>query len=259
MLNDLMDRLTEPSGFVYLSQDLDPQVLVERLADRHGAPRVLVLDGCADTGVDESRGGGLLAVLDGRSETIRAWAYGGQWIGAGTARDAHGDVFPVLAIAPRTVQVPSVGVAGQDDDGFERLVGVTGWTYLPERPDIDWAQVEARVGTGFPSDYKRMVETFGEGAFDGYLSLNQEPWTHFKEDGLLIWAGTEHENLYCWQTDEGDPDRWPVAVQTFDGELVSFDCPTAEFVCRILLDPEHPFTMNRYFDTHWFMNYRVRE
>ncbi|WP_158866516.1 hypothetical protein [Streptomyces xanthophaeus] len=41
-----------------------------------------------------------------------------------------------------------------------------------------------------------MVETFGEGAFDAWLQLIQEPWTGLKEDGLLVWAGTEHENLY---------------------------------------------------------------
>ncbi|MEV5936420.1 hypothetical protein ACIQCD_18970 [Streptomyces sp. NPDC093250] len=38
------------------------------------------------------------------------------------------------------------------------------------------------------------------------------------------------------------------------GEDVPFDCQAAEFVCRILVDPHHPFTMARYFDTHWFMN-----
>ncbi|MER5698357.1 hypothetical protein ACWDBO_43190 [Streptomyces mirabilis] len=80
--------------------------------------------------------------------------------------------------------------------------------------------------------------------------------THFREDGLLVWAGTEHEDLYCWRADGEDPDRWPVVVQSFDGEDVPFDCQAAEFVCRILTDPHHPFTMARYFDTHWLMNYR---
>ncbi len=111
-----------------------------------------------------------------------------------------------------------------------------------------------------PSDYKRMVETFGVGAFDGYLHLNQEPWTRLREDGLLIWAGTEHEDLYCWRADGDDPDRWPVVVRSFDNQDdVLFDCQTAEFVCRILVDPHHPFTMARYFDTHWFMNYRTND
>ncbi|MGW2563639.1 hypothetical protein ACWCXB_31330 [Streptomyces sp. NPDC001514] len=144
----------------------------------------------------------------------------------------------------------------EDVDWMERLRRITGWTQPAQRPDVDWVEVESRLGNALPSDYKRMVETFGEGAFDGYLDLNQEPWTHLREDGLLIWAGTEYEDLYCWRADSEDPDRWPVVVQSFDGEDVPFDCQAVEFVCRILIDPHHPFTMARYFDTHWFMNYR---
>ncbi|MEV0695513.1 SMI1/KNR4 family protein [Streptomyces sp. NPDC050388] len=122
----------------------------------------------------------------------------------------------------------------EDVDWMERLRRITGWTQPAQRPDVDWAEVESRLGTALPSDYKRMVETFGEGAFDGFLNLNQEPWTALGEDGLLIWAGTEHEDLYCWRTDGDDPDRWLVVVRSFDGEDVPFGCRAAEFVCRIL-------------------------
>ncbi|MFF9508237.1 hypothetical protein ACF1BU_29735 [Streptomyces sp. NPDC014724] len=76
------------------------------------------------------------------------------------------------------------------------------------------------------------------------------------EDGLLIWAGTEHEDLYRWRADGHDPYRWPVVVRSFDGKDVPFGCRAAEFVCRILIDPHHPFTTARCFDTHWFMNHR---
>ncbi|MER5757954.1 hypothetical protein [Streptomyces sp. NPDC002082] len=51
------------------------------------------------------------------------------------------------------------------------------------------------ASTALPTDYKRIVETFGEGAFDAYLSLHQEPWADLREDGLIVWAGTEHEDL----------------------------------------------------------------
>ncbi|MFF5707039.1 SMI1/KNR4 family protein [Streptomyces sp. NPDC012794] len=268
-LNDLLARLAAPGGSLHLPLDIDPHRLVELMADRHGAPRTLVLDGFRDPTVDESCGAALLALLEGRAVTIRAWAYGDRWIGAGTARDAEGVARPVLATAPRQTQSRSqtqaprvkapVAALDQGEDWVERLIGITGWTPPPRRPDIDWEQAEARLGTRLPGDYTRMVETFGEGAFDAYLNLNQEPWTDLREDGLLIWAGTEHEDLYCWRTDDGDPDRWPVAVRTFDGQVVPFDCSAAEFVCRILLDPHHPFTMARYFDTHWFMNHRESE
>ncbi|MGA5409321.1 hypothetical protein ACPCSC_18915 [Streptomyces lavendulocolor] len=257
-VNDLLARLGPGDSYMYLPEDLDPQDLTDLLAGRYGAPRTLVLDGGTDAAVDDSWGAGLLVPFEGRAVTIRAWAYGDQWVGAGIVRDAEGAERSVLVIARREVPEPG-GVApgeGEDIDWTERLRLITGWTLSDQRPDMDWAEMESRLGTALPSDYKRMVETFGRGAFDGFLGLNQEPWTSLSEEGLLIWAGTEHENLYCWRVDGGDPDRWPVVVRRFDGEDVAFDCRAAEFVCRILLDPHHPFTMARFFGTHWFMNYR---
>ncbi|MFF5922672.1 hypothetical protein ACFY8C_30735 [Streptomyces flavochromogenes] len=259
MLNNMLDRIPRPSGVLYLSQDIDPHALVENLASRHGEPRTLVLDGITAPGVGEVHGAGLLGLLDGRAETVVAWAHAGHWLGAGTALDAQGDIVPVLALTPRQVHLLPAGIASQDEDWVEQLTGITSWTLPPRRPDVDWAQIEARMGTRLPRDYKRMVETFGEGAFDAYLRLNQEPWTDWKDDGLLVWAGTEHQNLYGWQIDDGDPDHWPVTVRTFDDENVPFECSTAEFVCRILLERDHPFTMAHYFDTHWFMTFRMNE
>ncbi|KOV76608.1 MULTISPECIES: SMI1/KNR4 family protein [unclassified Streptomyces] len=258
-VNDLLDRLGPGDDHMYLPGDLDPQALADLLADRFGAPRTLVLD--ADPTVDDSRGAALLVPFADRAVTMRAWAYGDQWVGTGTARDAEGVERPVLVVAHREVPEP-LAVApdeGEDVDWVERLIRITGWTRPARRPDVDWAKVESRLGTVLPSDYKRMVETFGVGAFDGYLDLKQEPWTRLREDGLLIWAGTEHEDLYCWRADGDDPDRWPVVVRSFDSQDVRFDCQAAEFVCRILVDPHHPFTMARYFDTHWFMNYRTND
>ncbi|MET9594449.1 hypothetical protein ABZY45_26500 [Streptomyces sp. NPDC006516] len=258
-LSDLLSGLAVPHGYLHLPPGTDPHALVRSLTGRYGAPRTLVLDGFADPTVDEECGAALLALLEGRGVTIRAWAYRDRWIGAGTARGAAGDTRPVLATVPRRQPASLVAVPGEDVDWVERLMSITAWTAPPRRPDVDWARTESRLGTRLPGDYKRMVETFGEGAFDAYLALNQEPWTDLAEDGLLAWAGTEHKNRYCWRPDDGDPDGWRVTVQTFDGELAHFDCPAAEFVCRILVDRHHPFTMARYFDTHWFMSYREGE
>ena len=259
-VNDLLARLGPGDGYTYLPNDLNPQDLTDLLADRYGAPRTLVLDGFTDPTVDDSRGAALLVPFEDRAVTIRAWAYGNQWVGTGTARDAEGVERPVLVVACR--EVPGLLAVAPDEeedvDWMERLIRITGWTQPAQRPDVDWAEAESRLGSALPSDYKRMVETFGVGAFDGYLDLNQEPWTRLREDGLLIWAGTEHEDLYCWRADGEDPDRWPVVVRSFDGEDVLFDCQDDEVFCRIITDPHHPFTMARYFDTHWFMNYRGR-
>ncbi|MDR6978322.1 hypothetical protein J2X68_005048 [Streptomyces sp. 3330] len=102
MLNDLLTRHTAPGGgYSYLPLGIDPHTLVESLADHHGAPRTLVLDGLRDPTANDLCGAALLGLLEGRAVTIRAWVYGDQWIGAGTARDAEGVVRPVLATAPR--------------------------------------------------------------------------------------------------------------------------------------------------------------
>lgn len=195
---------------------------------------------CAtDPTVDKSRGAALLAPFAGRAVNIRAWASGDQWIGTSTAPDAEEAERPVLVVAQRAVPQLLAVAAAEDVDRVQRLTRITGWPQSAQRPNraanmdwagMDWAEVESRLGVALPSDYKRMVETFGEGSFDGYLGLNQEPWTDLREDGLLIWASTEQEDLYCWRA--------------------------AEFVCRILIDPHHRYTMARHFDTHWFMSYR---
>ncbi|WP_031171505.1 SMI1/KNR4 family protein [Streptomyces durhamensis] len=259
-VSDLLARLGPVNDWMYLPGDLDLQELTDLLGGRYGASRTLVLDGFTDPTADESRGAALLVPFEDRAVTIRAWAYGDQWVGTGTARDAEGIVRPVLVVAHREVpaEVPASSAVASDEDvdWTERLVRITGWTQPAQRPDVDWAEAESRLGTALPSDYKRMVETFGKGAFDGFLDLNQVPWTDFREDGLFVWASTEHENLYCWRADGDDPDHWPVVIRSCDGEDVPFDCQTAEFVCRILTDPHHPFTMACFFDTHWFMNYR---
>ncbi|MFE3168203.1 hypothetical protein [Streptomyces sp. NPDC059224] len=122
--------------------------------------------------------------------TIRAWAYGDHWVGTGTAREAEGAERPALVVAHREEPTPLAVALGEDLDWMQRLVRINGWTGAARRQDVDWAEVESRLGTAVPSDYKRMAETFGEGAFDGFLDLNQEPWTGLREDGLLSWAGT---------------------------------------------------------------------
>ncbi|MFE2942075.1 hypothetical protein ACFXKG_23950 [Streptomyces sp. NPDC059255] len=258
-VNDLLAQLGSADGYMYLPGDLDLQALTDLLASRYGTPRTLVLDGFADPTVDGSSGASLLVPFEDRAVKIRAWAYGNQWVGTGTARDDEGVVRPVLVVARRQVPEPLSVTPDEceDIDWVDRLIRITGWTQPARRPDMHWAEVESGLGTELPTDYKRMVETFGEGAFDAWLSLNQEPWTGLREDGLLIWAGTEHEDLYCWRVDGDDPDRWPVVVRSYDLEVdLPFDYQAAQFVCRILVDPHHPFTMAHYFDTHWFMNYQ---
>ncbi|WP_326756824.1 hypothetical protein OH738_00435 [Streptomyces hirsutus] len=82
-VNDLLVQLGPGDSYPYLPSDLDPQELTDLLDGRYGAPRTLVLDGFTDPMVDESRGAALLVPFGDRAVTIRAWAYGDQWVGAG--------------------------------------------------------------------------------------------------------------------------------------------------------------------------------
>ncbi|MGA4801441.1 hypothetical protein ACPB9J_23665 [Streptomyces lavendulocolor] len=137
-VNDLLARLGPGDSYMYLPDDLDPQDLTDLLAGRYGAPRTLALDGDTDPTVDDSRGAALLVPFEGRAVTIRAWAYGDQWVDAGIVRDAEGAERSVLVIARREVPEPR-GVApgeGEDIDWTERLRLITGWTLSDQRRRI---------------------------------------------------------------------------------------------------------------------------
>ncbi|MFB6958930.1 SMI1/KNR4 family protein [Streptomyces sp. NPDC056309] len=113
---------------------------------------------------------------------------------------------------------------------LDRLA-VTGW--VPRTAgQVDWAAVELRLGTSLPSDYKVLVEAFGDGMFDGFhcvfmpddliksaesaARLGQAPWEPHPPfpaaGGLVPRMGNEHEQWFHWITEGPDPDRWPVYV-----------------------------------------------
>lgn len=257
--------------------------LQEAVGSRFGEPRGLVAGGSVDPAASARSGLPLLTPFGGRVVEMRAWAYGDRWIGCGTARAADGDVRPVVLVAGR--EDPAAGVP-EPASWVERVVAVTGWD-TPRVRTVDWAAVEARLGTALPGDYKRLVEIFGgEGAFDGFLRL-QVPdapsagsdivrhtewlgeWARTRGGGLwepypvypapggvLQWAGTEQADQVYWLTDGPDPDRWPVLAQEdVPDSWRRFDGSTGEFVHRLLTDPGHPFSTARHFDVHWYQSY----
>lgn len=167
----------------------------------------------------------------------------------------------------------------------DEVVAVTGWD-RGRTHAVDWAAVEARIGTALPADYKELAEVFGHGAFDGYLELHTpgaafrsgdivlhaawlgewarthgsrlwEPYgIHPAPGGLLQWGSSEQAHQFYWLTDGPDPDRWPVLVcEDAPDSWERFDGTTAEFVHRLLTEPEHPFSIACYFDSHWFEGY----
>ncbi|MCX4823585.1 SMI1/KNR4 family protein [Streptomyces sp. NBC_01142] len=277
------DEAGHSAGHVCLapSDENNLSVLQEALSGRYGRPRTLAMGGFADPTVNDRTGLPLLAPFGDRIVEMRAWAHAGRWIGCGTARYDDG-VRIVALVAEREDPAADLAEVTSWVDG---VVAVTGWDTTRVRT-VDWAAVETRIGTALPGDYKRLVEVFGHGAFDGYLQFHV-PNADFKSDdivlhtewlgewatthrsglwepyevypvpgGLLEWAGSEQADQFYWLTEDPDPDRWPILVkEDIPDSWQRFDETTAEFVYRMLTDRQHPFSTARYFDTHWFESY----
>ncbi|WBP91414.1 hypothetical protein [Kitasatospora cathayae] len=81
--------------------------------------------------------------------------------------------------------------------------------------------------------------------------------------GLLRWADSEQADQFFWLTDSADPDRWPIFAQPHDDVAAGwerFDGSTSEFIHRVLTDPQQPFSIACFFDTHTFESYeQIRE
>ncbi|XVU30283.1 hypothetical protein ACQPZJ_25300 [Actinoplanes sp. CA-054009] len=107
------------------------------------------------------------------------------------------------------------------------------------RAEIDWHSVEEAVGLRLPGDYKSLVEVYGPGQFDRFLTVYQ-PVTPFltielafqarrkaqilaqlrgngreripfADGALLPVAGTDNGDTVYWVTeDAGDPDAWSI-------------------------------------------------
>ncbi|MFD5318118.1 SMI1/KNR4 family protein [Streptomyces sp. NPDC127098] len=248
-----LDWPKPPAGSVRVPvpDGVDPYDLVDALSNRHGEPVDAPALDCGD-----------------EVAWLYAWPHSDRWFvfGRGTGDDA-----PHLAIATRSTPQPEELPA--DASWLERLVAVTGWV-PPERPAIDWAAVESRLGTPLPSDYKRLVETFGDGAFDGFHGVfppeevisraeydaahgAQEPWEPHPPfpaaGGRLLWAANEAEQEIAWLTEGPDPDRWPVHAKgcgPVPGQR--FDSSSTEFLFRQLTDRQHPFCFGAGVRAHWF-------
>ncbi|MFB7221378.1 hypothetical protein [Streptomyces sp. NPDC056227] len=288
------DQVGHGTGHMCLTPDDDIYLPAfgQVLSGRYGQPRNLATGGFVDPTLTERTGKPLLAPFGKRIVEMRAWTYADRWIGCGAVRTG-GDMQPVVLVAERAMGKPDVAERAtgkpdglpEDASWVDAVIAVTGWSR--ERGDVvDWTTAETRLGTALPGDYKRLVELFGYGAFDDYLSLllaggppgsldivkfnefwarcaatdgdgRWEPYRLYPAPGgLLQWASTEQKASFYWLTEGADPDRWPILV-TDDAYTYwdRFDGSTAEFIYRLLTDPLHPHSTARYFDSHWFMAY----
>jgi hypothetical protein len=124
-------------------------------------------------------------------------------------------------------------------DDFDRLIQLVPPPQTPAdagTPEL-WSQVEEKLGTALPQDYKRLVNTYGVGWFANYfciyspfsekMPLSQpvlwewigkvgdypefhHPFPVFPLQGGLLPLGTSNNaDPLCWLT-EGPPDEWVI-------------------------------------------------
>ncbi|NGO80158.1 hypothetical protein G6045_31540 [Streptomyces sp. YC504] len=287
-LDDLLQYVakgTPPAPVLLGDPDLELTDLVDALSEHYGRPRTLYLDGEADPTVNDRTGAPLLDLLDGlEAEALRAWSFSHKWIGAGTE---GGRVF--VAVAERVLPTEPYDPTPPGASYAERVVELAGWTMDRTNP-VDWAEVEARLGTSLPADYKQLVEVFGAGVFDDWISLDQPhqvvPWSplgdfrtlhepkahswglniewHDTLDEaraacsrtpgkiLLCWASCEHA-VFCWHLTGPDPERWPVLALSEDLDTSHpMGASASECLHRLMTDPRAPYSLARHFDRHWF-------
>ncbi|RSN55499.1 hypothetical protein DMH01_32665 [Amycolatopsis sp. WAC 04182] len=122
---------------------------------------------------------------------------------------------------------------------------------------VDWAAVEARLGTSLPGDYQAFMAVYGGGAVDNLVVLPPLPtgsgWSgsiseHTRQlrdlweiDGggsgvPLPWGTGCNGNELGWLMTDPDPDRWPVVVwrRHESPRWALFECGMAEFIRRLM-------------------------
>ncbi|MGW8949081.1 SMI1/KNR4 family protein [Streptomyces sp. NPDC055709] len=135
---------------------------------------------------------------------------------------------------------------------------------------IDWSEIETRMGSALPTDYKNLCEVLGSGHFCDYLTIYgstegpdsqladvyEENWKIAEEDevgrciylphglfrpmgqrGLLQWGASSQGDEFAWIADSTtSPESWPVLARDDAQQSRRFDMSMSEFVYRLLVD-----------------------
>ncbi len=137
----------------------------------------------------------------------------------------------------------------------------------PPLPELTWTDIERRLGLRLPLDYKRLVETYGQGSFDGFLwvlqpsesnqnldllgqrrarldalralrdSGEEVPFGVEETGGELVpWAISDNGDVCYWVLSASDdPDEWVVTVNEARGpRWETFDLSASEFLVTVL-------------------------
>ncbi|MCN9244074.1 hypothetical protein NGF19_25390 [Streptomyces sp. RY43-2] len=127
---------------------------------------------------------------------------------------------------------------------------------------MDWAVLEADLGTALPSDFRSLAEAYPVLVIDDFLMVSvplpgaEASWASgCREDeilqdlyemgdtegyvpfprpgGLIGWAESYSGDSFYWRTSPGDPDAWPVVVRTDNGDWLEFPVGAVEFLAGV--------------------------
>jgi hypothetical protein len=143
---------------------------------------------------------------------------------------------------------------------------------------LKWADVEKKLKTPLPADYKSFIEAYGTGKFANFYfvynpfseadSYNlrdnvkrlREDYKILRADepencpypiypskaGILPWGNDENGNNYFWVT-KGTPDEWLVVADNCRGlGFIEYDCSFSDFLGGVLKGEIKPLSSGEY-------------
>lgn len=142
------------------------------------------------------------------------------------------------------------------------LPSMTQWRVTAGR-SVDWATLEADLGTALPSDFRSLAEAYPMLVVDGFLLLSvplpgaEASWASGRREaaeilqdlyemgdtkdyvpypqpgGLLCWADSNSGDSFYWRMSSPDPDTWPVVVRGDNGDWSEFPVGAVEFLTGV--------------------------
>jgi hypothetical protein len=150
--------------------------------------------------------------------------------------------------------------------GIEALTQVISSPSAPAESSVDWPQVEEKIGTPLPDDYKEFIQKYGTGVIDSFFwifnpvsknkNLNlierikisenelntlraQLPdrftYAPYPNAGGLMPAGTtDNGDMIYWKTGK-QPNQWSIVIgSTRDGEFEEFETGFTDFLVSLI-------------------------
>lgn len=104
-------------------------------------------------------------------------------------------------------------------------------------PAVDWARAERALGTALPADYKRLVETYGDGVFDDTIWLLAPGSAHSDCDLLAQTRERDEILAELWEFEAR-----PAGLLEAGGRVLpwAFEEGTGAFLYWLARDDRHP-------------------